>query len=122
MPRTWRLDAVDGLPLERDALVLKPLFSFAGGGIVFAPSDAEIAAIPAADRDKYLLQERVAFTPSIETPHGQTQVEVRVMYVWNGRLRPVLPLLRMGRGKMMGVAHNRGLAWVGASAGFAVPA
>ena len=30
---------------------------------------------------------------------------------------PVLPLLRMGRGKMMGVDHNKGLRWVGASAG-----
>ena len=27
------------------------------------------------------------------------------------------PLLRMGRGKMMGVDHNKGLRWVGASAG-----
>ena len=25
-------------------------------------------------------------------------------------------LLRMGRGQMMGVSHNRGLDWVGASA------
>jgi hypothetical protein len=41
------------------------------------------------------------------------------MYVRGGaRLRPVLPLLRMGRGKMMGVDHNKGLRWVGASAGF----
>ena len=30
----------------------------------------------------------------------------------------MLPLLRMGRGKMMGVDHNKGLSWVGASAGF----
>ena len=36
------------------------------------------------------------------------------------RLRPVLPILRMGRGKMMGVDHNKGLRWVGASAGFVV--
>jgi len=26
----------------------------------------------------------------------------------------------MGRGKMMGVDHNQGLRWVGASAGFVV--
>ena len=38
------------------------------------------------------------------------------MYVWADELRPVLPLLRMGRGKMMGVDHNKGLRWVGASA------
>ena len=44
------------------------------------------------------------------------------MCLWTDRLRPVLPLIRMGRGKMMGVAHNQGLAWVGASAGFAADA
>ena len=120
VPRTWRLDAVDGLPADREQLVLKPLFSFAGGGIIFAPSDADLAAIPASDRHLYLLQERVRFEPVIETPHGPTQAEVRVMYVWTDRLRAVLPLIRMGRGQMMGVAHNRGLAWVGASAGFSV--
>ena len=77
-------------------------------------------AIPAAERHLYLLQERVRFEPVIDTPHGGTQAEVRIMYVWRDRLQAVLPLIRMGRGKMMGVAHNRGLAWVGASAGFAV--
>jgi len=122
VPRTWRLDAVDGLPADREQLVLKPLFSFAGGGIVFAPTDAELAAIPAADRHLYLLQEKVRFEPVIETPHGATQAEVRIMYVWTDRLRAVLPLIRMGRGQMMGVAHNRGLSWVGASAGFSVRA
>ena len=61
-----------------------------------------------------------AIAPVIETPHGPTQAEVRIMYVWTDRLRAVLPLIRMGRGQMMGVAHNRGLAWVGASAGFSV--
>jgi hypothetical protein len=122
VPRTWRLDAVETLPAPREQLVLKPLFSFAGGGIIFAPSDADLAAIPAADRHLYLLQERVAFAPTIETPHGPTQAEVRVMYVWTDRLRAVLPLIRMGRGQMMGVAHNRGLAWVGASSGFVVTA
>ena len=94
------------------------LFSFAGGGIVFGPSDAQLAAIPADKRDQFILQERLSFEPVIETPHGATQVEIRMMYVWTDRLRAVLPLLRMGRGQMMGVDHNKGLQWVGASAGF----
>jgi hypothetical protein len=121
VPRTWRLDALTALPLPSDQLVLKPLFSFAGGGIVFDPTSEQIAAIPAAERHLHLLQERVSFTPAIETPHGPTQAEVRIMYVWTDRLRAVLPLVRMGRGRMMGVAHNKGLAWVGAAAGFVVP-
>jgi hypothetical protein len=96
--------------------VLKPLYSFAGAGIIFAPTDDDIAAIADDDRSQYILQERMSFVPVIETPHGPTQVEIRIMYVWTDDLHPVIPLLRMGRGKMMGVDHNKGLHWVGASA------
>jgi hypothetical protein len=116
VPKTWFLHELTALPDDRENYVLKPLYSFAGGGIVFGPTDADIAAIPAEERMNYILQERLAFTPLIETPHGPTQVEIRIMYVWAEQLRPVLPLLRMGRGKMMGVDHNKGLRWVGASA------
>mgnify|MGYP006276167109 CR=1 FL=1 len=118
VPETHFLDRLDRLPADRDRYLLKPLFSFAGGGIIFAPTDAQIAAIPEAERGNYILQERIAFTPVIETPEGPTQAEIRMMYMRQGRqLVPVLPLLRMGRGKMMGVDHNKGLRWVGASAG-----
>jgi len=117
VPRTWFLNEVNGLPEARERLLLKPLFSFAGGGIVFAPTDAQLAAIPADQRDQYILQERIDFAPVIDTPYGPTQAEIRMMYVWTDQLRAVLPLVRMGRGKMMGVDHNKGLRWVGASAG-----
>lgn len=122
VPETQFLDGVEQLPVDRERYLMKPLFSFAGGGIVFAPTDAQIAAIPRDQRKYYILQERIAFEPVIDTPEGRTQVEIRIMYVRDGaRLRPVLPLLRMGRGKMMGVDHNKGLRWVGASAGFTAP-
>lgn len=119
VPRTWFLDELEAVPDDRENFVLKPLFSFAGGGIIFGPTDADLAAVPAASRHDYILQERVAFTPLIDTPHGPTQVEIRIMYVWTDALRPVIALLRMGRGKMMGVDHNKALRWVGASAAFA---
>ena len=117
VPRTWFLHEVDALPDARERLLLKPLYSFAGGGIVFAPTDEQLAAIPSRERANYILQERVLFEPVIDTPAGVTQAEIRMMYVWTDQLRPVLPLVRMGRGKMMGVDHNKGLRWVGASAG-----
>jgi hypothetical protein len=118
VPETHFLDGIEILPADRERYLLKPLFSFAGGGIIFAPTDAQIAAIPMAERKNYILQERINFTPVIETPEGPAQAEIRVMYVRSGlELRPVLPLIRMGRGKMMGVDHNKGLRWVGASAG-----
>jgi hypothetical protein len=121
VPRTWFLNDVTELPLAREGLILKPLYSFAGGGIVFAPTDEQLAAIPPAERDQFILQERVSFEPVIATPYGPTQAEIRMMYVWTDRLHAVLPLVRMGRGKMMGVDHNKGLRWVGASAALIAP-
>jgi hypothetical protein len=108
------------LPSDRNLRILKPLFSFAGQGIVFAPSDDDLAAIPVDRRGDYLLQERVAFEPVIATPEGPTQAEIRILYLWPDRrpLTPVITLVRLGRGKMMGVDHNRGFSWVGASAAF----
>jgi hypothetical protein len=103
-----------------DDLLLKPLFSFAGKGIQFGPSRAELEAIPEAERSNYLLQQRMHFVPTIRTPHGLTQAEIRILYIWpdGGELTPALPLVRLGRGKMMGVDHNRNQEWVGASAAF----
>ena len=81
VPETHFLNTLDRLPENCDRYLLKPLFSFAGGGIVFAPTDAQIAAIPEQERGNYILQERIAFTPVIETPEGPTQAEIRIMYV-----------------------------------------
>ncbi len=121
VPETRFLHEIDYLPDDRERYLLKPLFSFAGGGIIFAPTDAQIAAIPGDQRRNYILQERIQFEPVIDTPEGRTQVEIRIMYVRSGGgFQPVLPLIRMGRGKMMGVDHNKGLRWVGASAGLIV--
>ena len=107
------------LPEERERWVLKPLYSFAGKGVSFAPTDAELDAIQVDERRNYLLQERVAFEPVIATPEGMTQAEVRILYVWpdGGVLTPMTTLVRMGRGLMMGVDHNKGKRWVGGSAG-----
>lgn len=101
-------------------LLLKPLFSFAGKGIQFDPTQAQLEAIPAARRADYLLQQRMDFVPTIDTPHGLTQAEIRILYLWpdGGPLTAALSLVRLGRGKMMGVDHNRNQEWVGASAAF----
>jgi hypothetical protein len=120
VPKTWFLNEVASLPADRENWVLKPLYSFAGAGITFGPTDEQIAAIPFEQRPDYILQERVTFERTIETPHGLTQPEIRVMYLWLDELRPVMSLIRMGRGKMMGVDHNRDLEWVGSSAAFVV--
>jgi hypothetical protein len=117
VPKTWFLDGTEAIPGDLENYVLKPLYSFAGLGVVIAPTKEDIAAIPAEKRGDYILQERMNFEPVIATPFGLTKAEVRVMYVWLDELTPVLTIIRMGRGLMMGVDHNRNMEWVGASAG-----
>ena len=120
----WFAGRRGALPENRERLLLKPLYSFAGKGIQFAPSDADLAAIPVEDRRLYLLQERVYFEPVIETPYGMTQAEIRIMYLWpedEEEMRPAISLVRLGRGLMMGVDHNHNQRWVGGSAAFVAP-
>ena len=74
--------------------------------------------MPPGKRSQYILQERIDFEPLFETPQGPTKAEARIMYIWTDALRPGPILVRMGRGKMMGVDHNKDMTWVGASAGF----
>src|SRR5271157_2859828 len=94
-----------------------PAFRRRGSLTKSAPTQADLDAIPPDQRHNYILQERVYFEPVIQTPHGPTQMEIRMMFVWpeGGELTPVLPLVRMGRGMMLGVDHNRDLEWVGGS-------
>jgi hypothetical protein len=120
VPRTWFLDELTEVPQDLENYVLKPLYSFAGLGVIVGPQRSDLDAVPAEQRHDYILQERVNFIPSIETPHGPTKAEIRVMYIWTDELRPVTTIIRMGRGKMMGVDHNKNMEWVGASAAFII--
>jgi len=115
--KSWFLDRLDRVPDDLENYILKPLFSFAGLGVIINPKKEDLAAIPAEKRSQYILQERMHFEPVVETPFGATKAEVRIMYIWLEELLPVMTIIRMGRGLMMGVDHNKNMEWVGSSAG-----
>jgi len=115
VPKTWFLNELPETPRDLENYVLKPLYSFAGLGVVIGPTPDQLSA---ADSTQFILQEKVDFAPVIATPHGDTKAEVRIMYIWLQQPEAVMMIVRMGRGKMIGVDHNRDLEWVGASAGF----
>ena len=120
VPETRFLANLETLPDNLEDYVLKPLYSFAGLGVKISPSREEIEEIPRDQRAEFILQRRMDFVPTIDTPSGMTKVEVRIMYIWDGDLKPVTTVIRTGRGKMMGVDFNKNLDWVGASAGFTI--
>jgi hypothetical protein len=118
VPQTQFLDRVEHMPDDLRNFVVKPLFSFAGLGVLINPTKEDLAAIALEKRSEYILQEKINFEPVIETPFGLTKAEVRMMYIWVDELTLVMSIVRMGRGMMMGVDHNKNMEWVGSSAGF----
>ena len=117
IPKTTFLHNLDALPDDLQNYVLKPLYSFAGSGVIVGPARADIDAIPEEKLHEYILQEKVDYAPLVEALPGPTKAEVRIMFIWLDEPKPVMNLVRMGRGKMMGVDYNKNLTWVGSSAG-----
>jgi hypothetical protein len=119
VPSTRYLSEVDRLPENLDRYVLKPLFSFAGSGVVVDVTPGAIEAIPPAERGDWILQEKVDYAPALTAPDGAgVKGEIRMMFLraeGSSDLRLAINLARLSRGKMHGVDHNRGLAWVGSS-------
>jgi hypothetical protein len=118
VPETHFLNELPELPVNLSDYVLKPLYSFAGLGVNISPTKEDVDAVPADKRHEFILQKKMDFVATINTPSGPTKLETRIMYIWDdGALVPVNTVMRTGRGKMMGVDFNKNLDWVGATAG-----
>ncbi|HEU4463917.1 MAG TPA: hypothetical protein VFS53_02620, partial [Gemmatimonadota bacterium] len=80
---------------------------------------ADLAAIPREERGQWLVQEKVDYAPAVVTPEGHgVKVEIRMMFIrphGEEDLTLATNLVRLSRGKMHGVDHNKDLDWVGSS-------
>jgi hypothetical protein len=121
VPRARYVADLDRIPDDLERYVLKPLFSFAGAGVKLDPTRADLDAIPEADRHKWLVQEKITYEPALLMPDGNgVKAEVRMMFLRapdEPKPTLVLNLVRMSRGKMLGVDQNKDLTWVGGSVG-----
>ncbi|HVT44806.1 MAG TPA: hypothetical protein VMT00_10475 [Thermoanaerobaculia bacterium] len=101
--------------------VLKPLFSFAGGGVNVEPRAADLARIPVEERHSWCIQEKITYEPAlVAADGGGVKVEIRMMFLRpDDEREPILAqnLCRLARGKMLGVDFNKDLTWVGSSIG-----
>jgi hypothetical protein len=115
VPETFFLNEVTQ-PLDLDKYVLKPLFSFAGMGVVIDVTQADIDKI--TDPENWILQRKVNYAPIIETPDEPAKAEIRLFYFWKDEWqRPVAVhnLARLSKGKMIGTRYNKDKTWVGGS-------
>ncbi len=116
VPPTFYLNEVKQVPADLENYVLKPLFSFAGQGVVIDLNKEDIEKIK--DPENWILQRKVKYADVIETPDIPAKAEIRLFYFWkDGAARPVAAgnLARLSKGKMIGVRYNKDKEWVGGS-------
>jgi len=116
VPETRYLDELNEIPADLEHYVLKPLFSFAGQGVIIDVKPEDIEKIE--DKQNWILQKKVVYADVIATPDIPAKAEIRIFYFWEkGKPRPVavFNLARLSKGKMIGVRYNADKTWVGGS-------
>ncbi|NII84858.1 MULTISPECIES: hypothetical protein [unclassified Pedobacter] len=118
VPETRFLSELTAIPKDLENYVLKPLFSFAGMGVIIDVSETDITNIK--DPENWILQRKVNYEPAVQAPDGGVKAEVRMMYLWpdGGEPQLCINLARLSRGKMIGVRYNADFDWVGGTVGF----
>lgn len=118
VPETKFLSEIGSIPNDLENYVLKPLFSFAGMGVIIDVSESDIKNI--ADPQNWILQRKVSYEPVVQSPNDGVKAEIRIMYLWpdGGEPQLCLNLARLSRGKMIGVRYNADFDWVGGTVGF----
>jgi len=124
IPEAKLLSDFNTIPGDLENYVLKPLFSFSGSGVIVDVTRADIDAIHASVRHLFMLQRKVSYAPVIETmsdDREKAKIEFRVLYLWQedeARPEPMIHLLRMSKGKLIGVKYNKDKTWVGSSVAY----
>ncbi len=119
VPKTYFLHELKQLPADLENFVLKPLFSFAGQGVVIDVTQADIDAVK--DPENWILQQKVKYADVIETPDIPAKAEIRLFYFWKkdwDRPKAVHNLARLSKGKMIGTRYNLNKEWVGGNVAF----
>lgn len=117
VPETHFLNTLKEIPADLENYVLKPLFSFAGMGVIIDVTPNDVAQIK--DPENWILQRKVTYEPAIQAPDAGVKAEIRMMYLWPEGEEPQLciNLARLSRGKMIGVRYNKDFDWVGGTVG-----
>src|SRR5438552_10877567 len=74
--------------------------------------------IPGDERSAWCIQEKIEYAPALQAPDGGVKIEIRMMFLRpDDEPKPLLTqnLVRLSRGKMLGVDFNKQFTWVGSS-------
>jgi hypothetical protein len=110
-------------PKDLENYVLKPLFSFAGTGVIYDVKPWDLEAVK--DPENFILQKKIYYAPALKTVDGDgVKTEIRMLFLWPySAPKPIActNLIRLSKGVMMGVKFNKNKTWVGGSTAYFEP-
>lgn len=119
IPETFFLNEITQIPKDLENYVLKPLFSFAGQGVIIDLKETDLQYIE--NPSNWILQKKVVYADCVETPDIPAKAEIRLMFTWkDGDAEPKLltNLARLSKGKMIGTRYNKDKTWVGGTVAY----
>lgn len=119
VPDSYFLHQLEKYPDDLENYVLKPLYSYAGMGVLLDVTKEDLDKIE--KRENYIIQRKVAYEPVVETMDEPSKCEIRMLMLWLPEMeKPIIinNLARLSKGKMIGVRYNKDKTWVGGSVGF----
>jgi hypothetical protein len=120
IPASYYVHQLETVPDDLENYVLKPLFSFAGSGVIIDVTKNDIENLP--DPQNWMLQKKVNYAPIIKAPTTPAKAEIRLLFLWEegaARPYPAINIARLSKGKMIGVRYNQHETWVGGSIAYA---
>jgi len=116
IPKTQFVHSLNSIPKNLGSYILKPLFSFAGQGVIIDIQAGDIESLNHPEH--WILQEKVYYAECIQTPSGPAKAEIRLFYFWDETKQQYIAtfnLVRLSKGLMIGVDYNKNKQWVGGS-------
>ena len=116
VPKATLLSLLKKVPEQLEDYVLKPLFSFAGQGVIIDVTTEAITRI--TNKENWILQKKVDYAPILITPSGPAKAEIRLFCFYDAIQKKYIAtnnLTRLSKGKMIGVDYNKTATWVGGS-------
>lgn len=116
VPEATLLSSLVNIPADLENYILKPLFSFAGQGVIIDVKKDDITNI--TNKEHWILQKKVTYEPIVTTPTGPAKAEIRLFCFYDPIEKKYIAtnnLTRLSKGKMIGVDYNKTATWVGGS-------
>lgn len=119
IPKTVFLDQVNIQKTDFTRKVIKPLFSFAGKGVMIEPTQESVQSI--TNKAQWICQEKIHYVQGILTPKDPAKAELRIFFLKDPKtnvFKAVFNLARLSKQALINTAQNSNDTWVGGSMAF----